>query len=385
VARIEVDCERIRRNAAAVVAMCAATGIEVAGVTKGCCGEPQVARAMLAGGVAQLADARLANVRRLRDAGITSDVLLLRGPALSEADEVVRLTQYSLNSEIEVVRALARAAQAQGRSHGVVLMIETGDRREGVMPEDAVATAAEIAALPGIELLGVGTNLSCIGGVLCTVENQQLVVDTAEQIERALGIRLRWISGGHTGSLPWVNEHTLPARINHLRVGEGILIGTEQSTSYELPVPHRDAFRVYAEVIELKTKPSLPEGPLGPDAFMNIPHWEDLGPRRRAIVALGEHDLRTSCLLPRRPGVSIVGASSDHLVLDVSEAEPPIRLGEEIEFNVLYAAMATAWASSCVANVVRPIAGQEPRELWPERAAGGDPPTITHRTRKEIT
>ena len=355
-ARIEVDCERVRRNAAAVVAMCAARGIEVAGVTKGCCGEPQIARAMLAGGVAQLAESRLPNVRRLRDAGIDAEVLLVRLPALSEADDVVALTQYSLNSEVEVVRALSRAAQAQGRRHGVILMIETGDRREGVMPEDAVAAAAEIAALPGIELSGVGTNLSCIGGVICTIENQNLVVETAEQIERALGIRLRWVSGGHTGSLPWVNENTLPARINHLRVGEGILNGTEQCTWYELPVPHRDAFRVYAEVIELKTKPSLPEGPIGPDAFMNIPHWEDQGLRRRAILALGEHDLRTNCLLPTRPGVSIVGASSDHLVVDVTEADPPVRLGEELEFDVLYAAMATAWASSCITNVVRPIA-----------------------------
>jgi ornithine racemase len=352
-ARIEVDCERIRRNARAVTALCASHGIEVAGVVKGCCGEPQVAHAMLAGGVAQLADARLPNVRRMRDAGIASDVLLLRLPALSEADDVVALTQYSLNSETAVVRALSRAARAQGRRHGVVLMIETGDRREGVMQDDAVRVAAEIASLPGIDLVGVGTNLSCIGGVLCTSENQQLVVDVAEQVEHSLGLTLRWISGGHTGSLPWVVRGALPRRINHLRIGEGILIGTEQSTFCELPIPHQDAFSVYAEVIELQTKPSMPEGPIGPDAFMNTPHWEDRGLRRRAILAIGEHDLRTNCLLPRRVGISIVGASSDHLVVDVSDADPPVYLGEELEFGVLYAAMATGWASACMRKVIR--------------------------------
>jgi ornithine racemase len=308
---------------------------------------------MLAGGVAQLADSRLSNVQRMRDAGIDADVLLLRLPLLSEAEDVVTLTQYSLNSEIDAVRALSRAAKSLGRRHGVVLMVETGDRREGVMPEDAVATATDMASLPCIDLVGVGTNLSCIGGVLCTRENQQLVVDVAEQVEQALGGTLHWVSGGHTGSLPWVMRGALPPRINHLRIGEAILIGTEQSTSCELPIPHRDAFTVFAEVIELKTKPSLPEGPIGPDAFMNIPHWEDLGPRRRAILAIGEHDLRTNCLLPVRTGVSIVGASSDHLVVDVSEADPPVQLGEELEFNVLYAAMATAWASTCMGKAVK--------------------------------
>ena len=383
-ARIEVDCERIRRNAEAVVAMCAARGIEVAGVVKGCCGEPAVARAMLAGGVAQLADSRLPNVQRLREAGIESDVLLLRLPAPSEVDAVVALTQFSLNSEVDVVRALSRAAQEQGKRHGVILMIEAGDRREGVMPEDAVAVARDMANLPNIDLVGVGSNLNCIGGVLCTAENQQLLVDAADRIERDLGISLRWVSGGHTGNLPSVDRGDVAPRINHLRVGEAILIGTEQCTFYELPVPHRDAFTVFAEVIELKTKPSLPEGPIGPDAFMNVPQWEDHGLRKRAILAIGEHDLRTTALLPRRPGVSLVGASSDHLVVDVTDADPPVGLGEEIEFDVLYGAMATAWASSCMANVVRPIAG-EAGELSPKGAASDDLLAIVHGNGEEIT
>src|SRR5512139_94121 len=101
--RIEVDCERIRRNAQVIVRLCAARGIDVVGVTKACCGHPQVARAMLAGGVTMLADSRLTNVRRMREGGIDSDVMLLRLPRLSEADEVVTLTQISLNSEVETV------------------------------------------------------------------------------------------------------------------------------------------------------------------------------------------------------------------------------------------------------------------------------------------
>ena len=351
--RIEVDCERIRQNTEAVVRLSAARGVEIAGVTKGCCGHPDVARAMLAGGVALIADSRLRNVRRMREAGIAADFMLLRLPRISEAADVVSLTQVSLNSEVETVAALSRAARARGLTHRVILMIEGGDRREGVMPDAALETAREILALPDIVLEGVGSNMSCIGGVLATRKNTQAIVDIAERIEQSLGIRFRTISGGHTGSLWLAVTDALPQRVNQLRVGEGILLGTDNSTWYPLPIPHRDAFTVVAEVIEVSTKPSMPEGPPGAgDAMGRQPQWKDIGQRRRAILAMGEQDLRVDALKPRRRGITLVGASSDHTVVDVTDADPPVRLGDQLEFEPLYAAMATAMASQDVVKVV---------------------------------
>ena len=354
--RIEVDCERIRANAAAVTELCARRGIEVAGVTKCVCGEPEVARAMLAGGCTMLADSRLANVARLRDAGITAPVLLLRLPTLSEAADVVRLCELSLVSEVETARALSAAAAAAGKTHELVLMVESGDRREGVLPEDTVAACRAILELPGIELAGIGTALNCLCGVLPTAENQEAFAAVVEQVESELGIRFRLVSGGHSGNLHLVQSGHVPVRFNHFRVGEAILTGTDFSTWADLPMPYMDAFKVYAEVIEVKEKPSAPDGEIGPDAFMEVHEWPDLGVRRRAICALGEIDLRTSSLKPLRSGVSVVGASSDHLVLDVTEADPPVRLGEEMAFDTLYPAVSTGWASSCTIKVVHPLA-----------------------------
>lgn len=355
--RIEVNCERIRRNTEAVVGLCAGRGIDVVGVTKACCGHPEVARAMLAGGVRLLGESRLKHVQRLREAGIDADVMLLRLPALSQADEVVRLTQVSLNSQVETVRALSRAAQAQGVTHRVVLMIETGDRREGVMPQEAIPTARAMLSLPGIELAGIGTNVSCIGGVLPTQENTQHLIDVAGDVERALGIRFRVISGGHTASLALIERGEMPPRVNQLRIGEGILLGVDSAGNWPLPVPHQDVFNVAAEVVEIDVKPHLPEGPITVDAFGRTPHWEDLGLRRRAILAIGEQDLYVSGLAPRRAGVTLVGASSDHLVVDVTEADPPVALGDELEFKPIYAAVATAMASYGVTQVVEPMKG----------------------------
>jgi len=354
--RIEVDCGCLRRNTEAVVELCAPQGIEVVGVTKACCGHPEVARAILAGGARMLAESRLSNVRRLRLAGIEAEIMLLRLPALSEAEEVVRLTQVSLNSQVETVRALSRAASAQGVTHRVILMLETGDRREGVMPGRALEVAQGMADLPGIELIGMGANTTCIGGVLPTRENTQALVDVAEAVERKLGIHFRTISAGNSASLALLLRHEMPERATQLRIGGAILIGEVDSTGdWPDALPHQDAFTVMAEVIEVETKPSIPEGKLAPNAFGDLPRWVDLGLRQRAILALGRQDLQIENLLPRRPGVVILGASSDHLVLDVTQASPTVRLGEELEFRPLYGAVATGMASSAATQVVRAV------------------------------
>ena len=354
--RIEVDTEKIRRNTEAVARLCARQGIEVAGVTKACCGHPEVARAMLEGGAALLAESRLRNVWRLRRAGIQSRMMMLRLPTPSQAGEVVRLTQVSLNSQVETVRALSQAAEAQGATHEVILMVETGDRREGVMPERVLEVARGMARLPNIKLAGLGCNVTCIGGVLPTRENTQIIIDLAEQVERVLGLPLPAISAGNSASLALLLREEMPARATQLRIGGAILIGEVDSTGdWPDALPHQDAFLVAADVVEVEIKPSTPEGPVAPNAFGEVPKWPDLGPRRRAIVALGRQDLQIESLVPYRTGVRILGASSDHLVLDVEEAEPPVRLGEELWFRPLYGAIATGMASRAATQEVKAL------------------------------
>lgn len=350
--RIVADSDKIAANARAVVELCDAHGVEVAAVTKCVCGEPQIVQAVLDGGVARIAESRLGNVRRIRQAGITVDVLLLRLPSLSEVDDVVALTQCSLNSEAQTLRALSDAALRRHVTHEVLVIIESGDRREGVMPEDALDLCRLADGLPGIELAGVASSLNCLCGVLPTPQNMAAFIDIVEDLERRLGHRFRIVSGGHTNNLRFLQSGAVPARVNQLRIGEGILMGTDVISDVRLPTPWVDTFKVYAEVIEVKDKPSAPDGEIGPDAFMRVNEWPDLGVRRRAIVAMGEIDLSVPFLTPTRRGVSIVGASSDHTVVDVTDADPPVTLGEELEFDAEYTAVAVGWSSTCATRVV---------------------------------
>lgn len=232
-------------------------------------------------------------------------------------------------------------------------MIETGDRREGVMPERALEAARSMAGLPNIELIGMGANTTCISGVLPTRKNTQLLVDVAETVERQLGIRFQTISAGNSASLALLLRAEMPARANQLRIRGAIMIGEVDSTAdWPDALPHQDACTMRAEVIEVEVKPSVPEGRLAPNAFGDTPQWPDPGSRRRAILALGRQDLQIESLIPKRPSVTILGASSDHLVLDVTEASPPVHTGEQMEFRPLYGAVATGMASKVAQQVI---------------------------------
>jgi hypothetical protein len=55
-------------------------------------------------------------------------------------------------------------------------------------------------------------------------------------------------------------------------------------------------------------------------------------------------------------GVRFLGASSDHLVVDVTEADPLVRLGDELTFRLLYGAVATGMASSAATQIMHPLA-----------------------------
>lgn len=347
--QVAIDLGRLERNARAIVGRCASSGIRVFGVTKGSCGMPQVARAMLRGGVAGIAESRFENIRRLHESGIDCPIMLLRSPPLARVEEVVRTVDVSLQSELATIREISRIAERLGRVHDIILMIDLGDLREGIWPNDLVATVETIVEMPGVRIAGIGTNLGCFGAILPTPDNLGRLVALAYTVESIIGRPLEWISGGNSSSLPLLLDGSLPAGINNLRIGEAILQGGIETFRDEpWPALSFDAFQLSADLIEVKLKPSLPIGVSGYDAFGNQPVFRDEGDRMRAIANVGREDVIVEGLTPIRPGIRVLGASSDHLMLDVTEADPPVAVGDRIAFRMSYGAMLTAMTSEYV-------------------------------------
>ena len=345
---ITIDLEKIEHNARIVTRFCRNHGIEVSGVSKVACGNPDVAKAMLRGGVTSIGESRMRNIHRLKANGVNSQFLLLRTPPLSNIDAIVTSVDVSLNSELSVIAALSESALKRGLVHKIILMLDLGDLREGILPEDLFTVTRDVIELEGVKIVGLGTNLSCYGGVVPSEENMGLLAFYANELEKRFNLQLRYISGGNSSSIELIAAGRMPKKINHLRLGESILLGRETINRTPVPGTYQDAFHLKAEIIELKKKPSLPIGRTAQDAFGNTPVFEDKGDMFRAILNIGREDIDIDGIVPTDPRLSILGASSDHLLVNVTDACNDIQLGDEIEFSVNYSALLAGMTSNYV-------------------------------------
>ncbi|QXC62193.1 alanine/ornithine racemase family PLP-dependent enzyme [Aquihabitans sp. G128] len=347
--RVEVDLDKVAANTRVLVDRLAPLGIRATGVTKAALGSPDIAAAMLRGGAHGLGDSRIENLARVRSAGIAAPLTLIRSPMASQAEAVVREADVSLNTEAAVLAALSSAAQRHRVSHGIVLMVELGDLREGLAAVDVVDAARRVGELPGLVLQGLGTNLACQSGVVPDQAKMDELSRLVEQVEVEIGRPLAVVSGGNSANLAWALDTVDVGRIDDLRLGESILLGTEPLERTPIPGLHLDAFALVAEVIEAQRKPVQPWGSLAQTAFGDRPVRLGSGTIRQVIVALGRQDVDPDGLVPP-PGTTILGASSDHLVLDAGDHE--LAPGDELTFGLGYGALVRALTSPFVATVV---------------------------------
>jgi len=339
--KLVIDLGKLRYNVEQMKIMCESSGVELAGVIKGFSAFHECVEEFEKAGCSFLASSRIDQLEHLKEKGIQTPLMLIRIPMISEAEDVVRCTDISLNSEIDVLKELNRQARIQDRKHQVILMVDLGDLREGFWDRKELLEAALLVEneFHNLELAGIGTNLGCYGAIAATPEKLEELVECAEMIETEIGRQLRYISGGATSTLPRIAEGNLPQRINMLRVGEGIILANVWGHDI-LGHMHRDVFTLRTEVIEVKDKPTYPVGDIMYDAFGNKPEYEDRGVRRRALIGLGKVDYAfPEELLPRQKGVKVIGASSDHTILDVEDAEHEIKVGDIIEFDLQYSTM----------------------------------------------
>jgi predicted amino acid racemase len=345
---VTIDLDKIERNARSIVELCRAQGIAVVGVTKCTAGHPEIAKAMLRGGVVSIGESQLQNIRRLKAAGVPAPCMLLRLPSPSEVDEVVEWADVSLNSELSVLARLSDAARRCSRLHDVIIMVDLGDLREGLWPRDVVAFIGEALRLSGIRIAGLGTNLACFGGVVPGEDNMNRLNDLAGEIERRFGLRLEWISGANSSGLKLIAAGRMPPRVNQARIGEAILLGRETTQRQPWPGTFQDAFALRAEILELKRKPTTPLGERSEDAFGHLTRFENHGEIDRALVNIGREEVAIEGITPHDRRLKVLGASSSYLVVDVTGADGQLRVGDELAFSLNYGALLTAMTSEYV-------------------------------------
>lgn len=341
---LEINLKKLYDNTKIVTKLCSDYGINVAGIIKGFGGIVEGAQAMAEGGCFQIGSSRIEQLKALKERGLEVPLLLVRIPMMCEIEDVVKYSDISLVSEKETLVLLNKEAKRQNKTFGVVLMYDLGDLREGVFSLDELIQLAEYVELElkNLYLEGVGSNLSCYGSVAPAEENLSQLGDAATEIEKRLQRKLNIVSGGGTTTLPLMVRGGVPKKINHLRIGEAINNTQDLPLYWDTNIEglDPDVFILKAQIVEVNEKPTHPIGQLMVNAFGDLPHYEDKGIRKRAIAALGNQDLGDSSrLVPRDKNMIVLGASSDHTILDIHDCERDYKVGDLVEFNILYQAM----------------------------------------------
>ncbi len=326
---VKLDLTKIAHNVRTLKQLCASKGVSIIGVTKGVSSDLKYAQTLCDNGIDMLGDSKIDNLRKMKDAGIKAQFVLLSPPALSELELVVKYADISLNTELDVLRQISKIALKHNCIHKVILMLEMGDMREGIMMEDIMDFIQHAKGYSGIEIVGIGANFACLAGAIPGEIEMQQLTSIAEQIEQEFAFPLTYISGGNSANYYWLTTTSSTKRINNLRLGESILLGCEASKKDSIPNLFTNSISLIAEVIELKRKPK------GANS-------DQVDKVVRAILNIGNQDTFIPGLSPLID-IELLGSSSNHLVVDAKKTK--LKVGDKVEFTLKYASVLVSMTS----------------------------------------
>ena len=301
--------------------------------------------------IESIGDSRIENLKLYKDLSF-KEKMLLRIPMLSEVKDVIKYADTSLNSEIKTLKALNLEAKKQNKKHNIIIMFDLGDLREGIYyTSNYLPKIQEIIKLKNLKLIGIGTNLTCYGGLIPNKIILNRLIEIKKNIENNLNIKLDIISGGNSSSTTLFGKGIIPNEINHLRLGESILFGKETSYSNNIYGFNYDIYQFEAEIIEVQKKPSFPDGTVSINSFGEKINIQDKGLMNRAILAIGKQDIIFKNLFPINRNISIIGGSSDHLIIDIKNDN--LHVGDIIKFNINYPALLHLMNSDYVKKIYK--------------------------------
>ncbi len=364
--RLNINLDALRHNLEIVGGWMSGFGASWTLVTKMLCGHEETLRALHGIGIHAVADSRVENLAVVRAALPEAETWYLRPAHLSQAQTIVSLADTSLASEIASIEALDRAAQAAGLTHDVIIMIELGDLREGILPGTLLQFYRHVFRLPNIQVAGIGANLGCLAGAVPSVEQFMQLAMYRELLELKFKVKIPLISAGSSAVLPLVLDGTLPRAINHFRIGEAVFLGTDLIHGDTLDGLRDDVFTLHAEVTELKEKSLVPLVETGDATPFEETEEETHEPGQRgyrALVNLGHLDTDVGGLRPLDPKHHIAGASSDIMVVNIGGDPRGLRVGGNIAFRPSYGALARLMLSPYVTKAVRPVSAMSRQEI----------------------
>lgn len=313
--------------------------IEWGVVSKVFCGSKTYLKELIGLGVQQICDSRITNLKIIKSLNPDIETVFIKPPAKRYISSVVKYADASFNTEFETIKMLSDEAVRQNKIHKIIIMIELGELREGVMRDEFIDFYARVFQLPNIEVAGLGTNLTCMYGVLPSQDKLLQLCLYEQLIEAKFNKVIPYITGGTSVTIPLISKGLLPKDVNHFRVGETLFLGTDVYNNTANPEMHQDVFKLYAEIIELREKPMVPDGDLGHNLtgdVLDFNQEDNSAHSYRAIIDIGLLDVETSHIKPKDAALKIVGSSSDMMVIDLGGNEAGYKVGSQVEFDLDY-------------------------------------------------
>jgi predicted amino acid racemase len=360
--RVTIDLHALQHNIRTVDGWLTDRDASWTLVTKVLCGHADTLDALQGLGVRSMADSRLANLKAITRVIENFESWYLRLPHLPAIPKIVDLADVSLNSEMRAIEALDAEARKRDKIHRVVVMVELGDLREGVLPGSLVEFYERAFQLDNIDVIGIGANLGCLSGVVPNVDQLSQLVLYRELLELKFGRSLQFISAGSSAVLPLMLEGRVPAGVNHYRIGEAVFLGTDLVNGGTLPGLRDDAITLEVEVVEVREKGLVPLGEVtSMTPFETFEDDEEIQPGQRgyrAIVTIGQLDTDVQGLTPLDDRYQLAGASSDLAVLNVGDDAEGLSIGDSIAFRPSYGSLVRLMLSPYVDKVVSPPIGE---------------------------
>ncbi len=354
-AYLKLYSKKLRTNYERLEKWFEGNGIEWGVVTKLLCGNRLYLKELVELGVKEMHDTRISNLKAIKEIAPHVQTVYIKPPAKPSIPNVVRYADVSFNTDLDTIKGLSAEAVKQGKYHKIIIMIEMGDLREGVMGDHLMAFYAQIFQLPGIEVIGLGTNLNCLNGVMPSTDKLIQLSLYKQLIEAKFDRVIPWVTGGTTVTVPLLLNRELPKGVNHFRIGEALFFGADLFTGGVLPGMEPDVFKLFAEIIELYEKPVVPTGVQSETPSGHIPGFdeEDRGRQAyRAILDVGLLDVNPKYLMPDDEQAQVIEASSDMLVVDLGEDPREYRVGATMSFSLRYMGALSLLNSRYVDKVV---------------------------------
>lgn len=331
--------EELRHNFKFLDELFKKNGIKWGITTKLFCGNKPFLNEVIDLGIGEVHDSRVSNLKVIKKLDPDTVTIYIKPPPKDIVRDVVKYADISLNTELATLHDLSEEAERQNKIHKVIIMIEMGDLREGVMRDDLINFYEKVFRLPGIEVIGLGTNLNCLHGVLPDGDKLIQLALYKQIIELRFKKEIPLVSGGTTVTIPLLLRNQLPNGINHFRVGEALFFGKNLFSDGVIKGMSDRVLELYTQIIELSEKPKVPMGEMGvnPQGETTEISEEDVGKTSyRAIIDIGVLDIQPNYLIPVDDNITITDASSDMLVLDVGSNPNGYKVGDTIRFKLKY-------------------------------------------------